>query len=97
MCVYCVKKEAKVVCLRQKADIKYPCSWSYKIIANKKETIETVVKTVCKGKEYELKHSNSSKKGSYISMNMKTLVTSEDERTAIFDAIKTHEDIKMVL
>ncbi len=86
-----------MVCLRQKAEIEYPCLWSYKIIAGSKETIESVVENVCKGKEYELTHSNSSKKGKYISMNMKTLVTSEDERTAIFDAIKTHEEIKMVL
>ncbi|MGM0623534.1 MAG: HP0495 family protein, partial [Campylobacterota bacterium] len=56
-----------MVCLRQKAKIEYPCRWSYKIIAQKKDHIEVIAQKVCPP-EYELKHSNNSKSGKYVSM-----------------------------
>lgn len=86
-----------MVCLRQKPEINYPCSWSYKVIAQKKEHIECVVEDICISKEYELKYSNNSKSGKYVSMSFTTTVTSEQERVEIFNRLQQHEDIKMVL
>ena len=86
-----------MACLRQKAKIEYPCKWSYKIIAGQKEQIEVAVEKICKSYEYELQHSNSSKKGKYISMNLTAVVEDESQRVAIFKQLEEHEDIKMVL
>lgn len=85
-----------MVCLRQKAKIEYPCRWSYKIIAQKKDHIEVIAQKVCPP-EYELKHSNNSKSGKYVSMNLSVLVHNEEQREEIFRQFEQHEDIKMVL
>jgi len=86
-----------MVCLRQKPKISYPCSWSYKIIAQKREQIEEVVEDICISKEYELKYSNNSKSGKYVSMNFTITVNSDEERVEIFNRLKQHQDITMVL
>jgi len=86
-----------MVCLRQKPEISYPCSWSYKVIAQKREQIEKAIKDICISKEYELNYSNSSKNGKYVSMNFTTTVCSDEERIEIFNKLKQCQDITMVL
>jgi len=48
-------------------------------------------------REHTLTVSNKSKTGKYTSMNLDMLVHNEDDRTFIFEALKKHQDIKMVL
>jgi putative lipoic acid-binding regulatory protein len=67
------------------------------VIASHKEHIETAVAKICVAKDYELKHSNNSKTGKYVSMSFSTLVSSEDERVEIFEQLRQSENIKMVL
>lgn len=86
-----------MVCLRQKAKIDYPCRWSYKVIAADAKHIELAIEKICISKEYELRKSNNSKSGKYVSMNFSTLVTSEEERVEIFNQLQENEKIKMVL
>ena len=80
-----------------KLELTYPCSWSYKLIGYKKEAIEEAILDVISQKEHKLTHSNLSKTGKYISMNLNLVIQNEDERNFIFDALKKHQNIKMVL
>jgi putative lipoic acid-binding regulatory protein len=48
-------------------------------------------------KPHTLKLSNASKNGKYVSMNLDLIITNEDERTFIYEALKNHQNIKMVL
>jgi putative lipoic acid-binding regulatory protein len=48
-------------------------------------------------REHTLEHSNSSKTGKYISLNLDLLVHNEDDRNFIYEALKAHQHIKMVL
>lgn len=83
--------------LDQKLELDYPCTWSYKLIANHEDhTKEAVFDVVC-DRTHSLKHSNKSKSGKYVSMNLELLVHNEDDKNFIYEALKAHQKIKMVL
>jgi len=93
-------QEAKMEILNdseQKVLIDYPCSWTYKLIGHEKEAIEKAIHEVILEREHDLTHSNASKTGKYVSMNLDLVITNEDERNFIFEALKAHQNIKMVL
>ncbi len=82
---------------QEKLILEYPCSWSYKLIAGEKESLQQAISDVIQEREHTLKHSNNSKSGKYISMNLDILVHNEDDRNFIYEALKKHQNIKMVL
>jgi len=82
---------------KQKLELEYPCSWSYKLIGYEKEAIQKAIHDVIIGREHNLTHSNASKTGKYVSMNLDLIIQNEDERNFIFEALKAHQNIKMVL
>ena len=81
----------------EKLELAYPVLWTYKLIGYKTEEIQSAVDEIVLEREYTLKHSNSSKSGKYISMNFELIVTNEDERNFIYESLKAHQNIKMVL
>ncbi len=96
------KQEGKVETLNDKLqdkqlELEYPCNWCYKVIANEKKTLQNAVKDIVSEREHKLTDSNSSKTGKYVSMNLDLIVHNEDDRKFIYDALKQHQDIKMVL
>jgi len=81
----------------KKVVIEYPCNWCYKVIATEKEALQQAIHDVIAEREHKLTPSNKSKGGKYTSMNLDLLVHNEDDRTFIFEALKKHQNIKMVL
>lgn len=81
----------------EKLELEYPCNWSYKLIAGEKEALEKAIHDVIDEREHKLTHSKNSKGGKYISMNLDLLVHNEDDRNFIYEALKAHQNIKMVL
>jgi putative lipoic acid-binding regulatory protein len=81
----------------QKLELVYPCSWSYKLIGHEKEAIQKAIHEVILEREHTLNHSHASKTNKYISMNLDLLVHNEDDRNFIYEALKAHQHIKMVL
>ncbi|PNV83047.1 MAG: DUF493 domain-containing protein [Sulfurimonas sp.] len=82
---------------KEKLELTYPCSWCYKLIAGEKEALEQAIRDVINEREHKLTHSKNSKGGKYISMNLDMLVHNEDDRNFIYEALKAHQHIKMVL
>lgn len=82
---------------KEKLELTYPCSWSYKLIAGEKEALEKAIRDVIDAREHKLTHSKNSKGGKYVSMNLDLLVHNEDDRNFIYQALKAHQNIKMVL
>jgi putative lipoic acid-binding regulatory protein len=80
-----------------KLSLEYPTNWSYKLIASEKKALEKAIHDVIEAREHNLTHSNNSKTGKYVSMNLEMLVHNEDDRNFIYEALKKHQDIKMVL
>ena len=81
----------------EKLELEYPCNWAYKLIASEKKALEKAISDVIDEREHKLTHSKNSKGGKYISMNLDMLVHNEDDRNFIYEALKKHQDIKMVL
>lgn len=81
----------------ERLELVYPCSWSYKLIASEVEALKKAIHDVMEEREHKLTHSNSSKAGKYISMNLDMLVHNEDDRNFIYEALREHQNIKMVL
>ena len=81
----------------KKVVIEYPCNWCYKVIATEREALEQAIRDVIDERDHKLTSSNKSKSGKYTCMNLDLLVHNEDDRTFIFEALKRHQDIKMVL
>ncbi len=81
----------------EKLELIYPCSWSYKLIASEVEALKQAISDVINEREHKLTHSKNSKGGKYISMNLDMLVHNEDDRNFIYEALKAHQQIKMVL
>ena len=81
----------------EKLELTYPCAWAYKLISGEKEALEKAIHDVILDREHKLTHSKNSKGGKYISMNLELLVHNEDDRNFIYEALKAHQNIKMVL
>ena len=82
---------------KDKLELTYPCSWSYKLIGHEKEALQKAIHDVIVEREHDLTHSNNSKAGKYVSMNLDLVIQNEDERNFIYEALKQHQNIKMVL
>ena len=81
----------------QKLELEYPCSWKYKIIGEERRKLEEAVHSVILERTHTLDHSKTSKTGKYVSLNLDLIVHNEDDRTFIYEALKAHQHIKMVL
>lgn len=83
--------------LQQKVDLEYPCNWCYKVVAHSSDAIKQCAEALLQNREYTLAPSKQSKGGKYVSMNLDLLVMNEDDRNFIYEALKAHQNIKMVL
>jgi len=81
----------------QKLELEYPCDWRYKVIGEERKKLEQAIHEVILEREHSLEHSNASKTGKYVSLNLDLLVQNEDERQFIYEALKAHQNVKMVL
>ena len=81
----------------QKVVLEYPCNWCYKVVGEEREKLEKAIREVILEREHKITHSNTSSGGKYISLNLDLLVHNEDDRTFIYEALKAHQHVKMVL
>lgn len=78
------------------AEISYPRKWQYRIIGKAKLEIEEAVFELC-NKPYDLKPSKVSRKGNYHSFVLEIEVKSREEMTMLFQNLKGHAAIQMVI
>ncbi len=79
------------------AGIEYPCNWIYKVIGSDFNSVKEAIAEVISDKSYSVDESNTSSKGAYVSVKVELLVENEDIRNSIFNNLKQHSKIKMVL
>jgi len=83
--------------LDQKLELEYPCKWGYKVVGEEREKLESAIREVILEREHKVAHSNTSRNGKYISLNLELLVHNEEDRQFIYEALKAHQHVKMVL
>lgn len=81
----------------EKPKIKYPCTWSYRIIGQDEQMLRKAAVSVAGGKKYTLSASNRSSGGKYYSFNFEIDVKDNSERLSIYDCLGKDPAIKMVL
>lgn len=82
--------------LEGKPIITYPIEWEYRVIGKSEIKIkEAVFKIISKA--YSLETKNKSPEGKFISLNLRILVSSEEERDEIFKNISNHKDIMIII
>ena len=82
---------------KQKFQLEYPCPWVYKIIGPDKDKMEAAVAEIVRDCKYKISPSRSSKTDKYHCLNVELTVGSESQRTSLYEALKAHPAVKMVL
>jgi putative lipoic acid-binding regulatory protein len=83
--------------INEKLELEYPTEWQYRVIGSEEDLLRKAIDEVLLEMEYQLKFSNKSSSGKYISLEISTTVESEEIRNSIFQNLKSHTHIKMVL
>ena len=81
----------------EKPEVAYPCQWEYKLIGQDEELMRHAAAEVLADKEHAITPSHQSRTGKYCSILIKVTVVDEDARLSIYDALKGHRDIIMIL
>ena len=82
---------------KEKLELNYPCTWTYKLVVKEQINIKSTVKEVVLQREHTVKESKTSGKGKFKSYTLELLVHNEDDRKTLFSVLGEHNDIKMVL
>lgn len=90
------EKCAATACGR-KLELEYPCYWVYKLIGLEQEKIRLAVTAVLQERQCLVTLSHSSRKGKYHCLDVEVVVHDETERTAHYEAFRSHPAITMVL
>ncbi|EJF07301.1 hypothetical protein ThvES_00006180 [Thiovulum sp. ES] len=80
-----------------KPDIEYPTEWRYKVIGLVENEMRKTIDEVLETKKYDLRFSRASKGGKFTSLEVKTVVDSEEERDQIFKDLQKSPAVKMVI
>jgi len=77
--------------------IEYPCQWLFKVIGSDPEKLQRTLMEIVHDDSCDISFSISSRTGKYHCLNLEVTVRSEEERNAIFMALKAHPQVKIVL
>ena len=77
--------------------LEYPRPWTFRVIGTDESLIRQAVSEALGDQEYQLELSNTSSGGKYISMNLETVVQTEEDRNRIYAALTRNPAVKMVL
>jgi uncharacterized protein len=83
--------------MTHKLNLKYPCSWVYKIIGPDADKMRHAVAEIIRDRPYKISVSRSSASEKYHSLNVELSVESESHRTALYEELKNNPAIKLVL
>ncbi|MBU0485893.1 MAG: DUF493 domain-containing protein [Proteobacteria bacterium] len=84
-------------CKYQKLELEYPCNWQYKVIGEDHEKMRLAIAEFVQDVSCSINHSKSSSSGKYHSLNLEIVVESEEVRILIYQELKNHPAVKMVL
>jgi uncharacterized protein len=82
---------------KKKVQLEYPCQWVYKIIGPDEDEMRSAVAEIICDRSYKISHSHSSEKSKYHCLNVELSVESESHRMALYETLKTHKAVKVVL
>mgnify|MGYP001167487772 CR=1 FL=1 len=78
-------------------NLDYPCSWIYKIIGADQEAMRRAVHEIITDRCCSITLSRSSETAKYHCLNVEVTVESESHRQIIYESLRSHQAIKIVL
>lgn len=81
----------------RKLQISYPCVWIYKIIGEDQKDMKSAVAEIIQDRSCSITHSRSSASAKYHCLNLELTVESESHRQIIYESLKAHRAIKIIL
>ncbi len=83
--------------LNRRPEIEYPCPWNFKVIGREEDHMRQAIAEIVGDYAYALTFSNQSRHGKYCSLNLDMVVLDEPHRLTIFEALRHHRSIQIVL
>ena len=83
--------------LNRRPEIEYPCPWNFKVIGREEDRMRQAIAEIMGNSAYRLTFSNQSRHGKYCSLNLDMVVLDEPHRLDIFEALRHHRNIRIVL
>jgi len=80
-----------------RAQMTYPCSWSYRLIGADQDALRDAAEAVLGPRVCSLCVSNASRTGRYVSVKVEVEVSSEEDRLALFEALRAHPSVVLVI
>lgn len=77
--------------------IDYPCTWIYKVIGEDRSLLHDIIVAACAPLPVSVSNSHISSKGKYHSLNAELLIPDEESRLKIYESLKNHPAVKIVL
>lgn len=77
--------------------IDYPCPWGYKVIGSDVERLRRAVAEVIQERPHTVTPSRRSMTGKYHCLDVELVVTSEECRLEIYEGLRRHPAVKIVL
>jgi putative lipoic acid-binding regulatory protein len=71
--------------------------WGYKLIGLDQNDMQAAVSEIIHDRTCRISFSRQSENAKYISLNLELIVESESHRRALYDALRAHQAIKVVL
>ncbi|HNU85032.1 MAG: DUF493 domain-containing protein [Pseudomonadota bacterium] len=78
-------------------EIDYPCPWGYKVIGTDMERLRSAIAEVIQERPHTVTPSNRSVTGRYHCLNVDIVVASEECRLEIYEGLRRHPAVKIVL
>ncbi len=78
-------------------EIEYPCRWRYRLIGTAEDALRAAVADFVGEREFDLSHSHTSRKGTYVSLVLTLVVRTEEERLELYQQLSEHPSTRMVL
>ncbi len=82
---------------KQKLHLEYPCLWVYKVIGADQDAMQNAIYDIIRDRSCSISLSRQSETAKYVSLNVEVRLESESHRTALYEALKGHQAIKLVL
>lgn len=82
---------------KRKVQLEYPCPWVYKIIGPDADDMRHAVAEIICDRAYKITHTRSSETAKYHCLNVELSVESESHRMTLYEALKAHRAIKIIL
>jgi len=82
---------------KRKGQLEYPCLWVYKIVGPDRDEMQRAVAGIIRDRSYRIVHSRSSETGKFHCLNVELSVESEGHRKDLYENLRIHPAIRIVL